>query len=194
MRKFFAVLILLILFLPGCSAPKSADLPEILLTIDGEAALTREDLLFARAYEGVSPKDRKDNEALFLRLAAKAVCMEISETWGDGQSYEEIAAEYEIWLTSLESTAQQAQYDALREELAQLSDDAFHRAFTDYLYRSACTEDLLDSIAAIYGGTTDAQTIREGILANLWELSDPMEICPYYPGIDFTKFDFEDLL
>lgn len=194
MRKFFAALMVLLLLLTGCGAPKSAELPDVLLTVNGENLLSRKDFLFARAYEGISPNDKKENEELFLRLSAEAVCMKLSVTWGDGESREEIAAEYEIWLTSLETTAQQEQFSTLREALADFSDDEFNNAFIDYLYRSACTESLLENIASVYGGTTNAQVIREGILANLWELSESMEILPYYPEIDFSKFDFEDVL
>ena len=194
MKKVIAALMCLLLFMAGCSAPKEGDLPEVLLTADGAALLSRTDLLFARAYEGISPKDKKDGEELFLRLSAEALCTRLSETWGSGQSYEEIAAEYEIYLASLETNGQQAMFDDLRSELINLSDEEFHKAFTDYLYRSACTASLLDEIAEVYGNTTDPLTIREGILGTLWELSESMEIRAYYPDIDFSRFDFEDVL
>ena len=189
MKKLILLLICVLLMLTGCSVP--GDLPEVLVTADGETLLTYGDLLFARAYEGTSPKDKKEDRELFLRLAAEAICTKLAEDWGECPAKEEIAAEYEIYLQSVETSLQAERHDALRRELSAMTDDAFDQAFIDYLYRSAAADALLSNIAADYGTSANPLAIREGILANLWELSSSMEICLFYPHTENTDFDFE---
>lgn len=189
MKKLTVFLLCILLLTAGCSAPK--DLPEILVTADGETLLTHQDLLFARAYEGISPKDKKDDEELFLRLAAQSVCAALSEEWGESPAREELSAEYEIYLQSVDTGVQADRHYALREELSAMTDEQFNTAFTEYLYRSAAAEALLTNIAKDYGNTENPQAVHEGILSNLWELSSSMEIRLYYPDIPDTEFDFE---
>lgn len=192
MKKLVCFLFLCIL-LGGCSAPEISELPGELVTVDGTCKLSREDFHFAQIYEGISLTNKQENEELFRRLAAEAVCVEIAERWEESEDYTEIAAEYEIYLESLDDTGQRTDHEALRKELSELTDEEFRETFISYLYRSASVESFMKSIASEYGNISDAGTIREGILANLWELSDDLEIALHYPGMEDDEVHFEDL-
>jgi len=192
MKRCLAVFLLLIFLLCGCT-PQTEDLPEVLVTVDGKAVLTRTDYLFAQEYEGIDKKDARDAEDLFLRLAADAVCSHIAAEYGEGESLASIQAEYEIFLETLEETAQEENFLSLRESLSQLSDSQFDSAYVNYLYRTASSAALQESIEDEYGNVSDPETIREGILANLWELSESYEILLFYPDMEQNAFDFNKL-
>lgn len=194
MKRIFLILLCFLFCATACSGQKEVELPEVLLEIDGQTALTHRDFLFAQVYEGVSETDRKENQALFLRLAAESICMRIAEDYGESDDREEIEAEYEIYLESLETNGQTKNHEALRKDLADLTDEEFRDAFITYLYRASCAENLLKSIASIYENTTDAQTIREGILENLRAIAEEMEFSFYYPDTEPGDLDFEDVL
>ncbi len=186
MRKLLCLLLCICLLLTACGRQKINDLPEVLLTIDGETRLTRADLLFAAAYE-----DEPDTEFLFLKLSEQAICTFLAELDGVNEDPDAIRAEYEIYLESLSATGQAAAHEALRGSLPELSDSEFDALFQKYLYRSASTDAMLKTIAGSYGNVRDPETIRENIVRCLCDLASFYNITVSYPELEDHFFRFE---
>lgn len=186
MRKLLIALLCLCLMLTACG---KQDLPDVLLTIDGETVLTRTDLRFAAAYQ-----DEPDTEYLFLLLSEQAICAYLAENEEVSEDPAAIRAEYEIYLENISVTGQSAAHEELRSAFADLSDEAFDALFQQYLYRSASADAMLDTIADIYGNVLDPETIRENIAYCMEDLIAFHDVTVFYPGLEDHFFRFEYVL
>ncbi len=178
----------------GCGA---RELPEVLLSIDGEPAVTSEDLAFEKekerlvsAYAGDRTPSEKE---AFLRLATAAICARAAEDYSVAADREKVEAEYRILLDDIAggsaSAADAYVLEGLREKFKDRTDGLYVKNV--YLFDSRTF--LADDIAATFRDAGGADAIDEYIDMNISAIAGMHSIETFYPGLEKHEYAFTGL-
>ena len=188
---------LLLLFAAGCGTQEVEDLPDVLLTVNGEEVLTKQDLSYmmmdveVRASE--YGEEERDQKEVFLSYAENLVAYEIAKEYGYDISLDDMRTEYESYLQKIKSDENyeeiQNYMDTLREKMG-VTQEEFdeYKIHEEMVYQSA--QNLISAIAAEYQNISSAHAIGEEMRRTLIEAASSMEITIAYPGVSELTFEY----
>lgn len=200
MKKRTAVFLaglLLFIFAAGCAAQEIEDLPDVLMTVDEKAAITKQDLTYRMMdmevrddLFGEEPIEEKD---AFLEMAENLAAYEIAKEYGYDISEEDMKAEYENYMEQIKSDENYEEIknymDTLREvlDMTQEEFDAY-KIHEEMIDRSA--QNLAEAIAGEYQNISSAQAIGEEMRRTLVQAASGFDFSFAYPGVSQLTFEY----
>ena len=196
-RILLCALLSLLLISTGCQA--KADLPQTLLTIDGEERLSLAQFSFAKTnealldkYYGTGTSSEKD---LFLSLAEEVVCCYFAEQYGVAENRELLDAEYEGYLETLKNGGySQAEADYFSELQQIYAASTLKELWVERAYIESSAQHFVESVAQSYGMLRNASVLEEEIVKNIAQIASFYEIQNFYPGLETHVWRFTSVL